>query len=78
MIRIEVRTLGNGRVLLQVGDEWHMVLLPNDAAEVAQAMTAAAFGNVTITALAEDLHCGPWSAAGYGPKDRPWESDGPR
>lgn len=57
MIAVRVETLGNGRVMLQVGDDWHLVLLPHDAVEVAQAMTAAAHGSVDITAMVEELHC---------------------
>jgi hypothetical protein len=68
MITIQVRTLDTGRVLLQVGDDWHLVLLPADAVEIAQAITAAAFGAVDITAMVTELHCPDCGHAHAGPE----------
>ena len=41
-IRVEVRQLGDGQILLQVGGEWHLVLAAADAQRVGGMLAAAA------------------------------------
>jgi hypothetical protein len=61
-IRIEVERLGDGRVLLQVGTDWHLVLSAADAEHVGVMLAAAGqparpWSGVTWSHTVEDLHC---------------------
>ena len=53
---VRVQRLGDGRVLLQVADRWHLVLIPPDAVTVGMMLETAGRGAVLVDWQGETLH----------------------
>lgn len=71
MIRIQVERLGDGRVMLQVGDEWHLVLAAADAVHVGMQLQITGAGGSSPHPggiEVENFYCGTCGHVHAGPE----------
>jgi predicted transcriptional regulator len=58
-VAVGVAVIGDGDiVLLQVGDDWHLVVSRKDASVIAKLLHDAAHGELIAAAAVTDLHAG--------------------